>query len=269
MDLVSGTFHITDLSSNTKYEICGLYLVMSTGMWSPESSSITFTTLDTTNDMETVTTVFAYWFRTVCSSVYMNTSQFVDVVTKYYHFTPRFEWNELKKHEDIQLSSDRMKFHCSGADFKMRAITSRNVVTAGPIVTWEVRCISSRCKEPEARQEVSFCMGFCNIDDIGDFDVGNRVNGRNRNETSLYLVDGRFPRSHRKSSSYDPSIFQKWNFESETGKLEFNFETNECQAFVNSEFVGLVSNHLPNKLYLAVSFWHADVSFETTLFVTQ
>ena len=49
-------------------------------------------------------------------------------------------------------------------------------------------------------------------------------------------------------------------------RLHFDFTERKCSAFYNGDFLGVLSEDLPRKLYLAASLLYANSSFECTLF---
>merc|ERR1712154_591808 len=108
-------------------------------------------------------------------------------------------------------------------------------------------------------------MGYLDARHLATFSTDTYI-GKTENECSLYVVDGYYPRKY--SNGIETNINQLFRFQSKVGDkfgLMFSMEENSVGAYYNNKCIGLLTNELPERIYLCASVYYKDTEFETTV----
>ena len=186
--------------------------------------------------------IFAHWLRTIISDVNSWPVELANVVLRYYFY--RFEWDAPQwRSSGIVLSDDEklltMKGHDGDIHGRWASILSKELFSKDTtsILRWEItlKSLGSRWS--------GFKMGFVN---------NNVVDLRtDPHSMEFYVKNWGFPRIS--SQGRQTILHEKWEFAISPGdkfKLYFDFDTRECHAYCNDEYVGLVTKELPKKIHL-------------------
>ena len=176
-----------------------------------------------------------------------------------------FEWDPARTHEELKLSKYWQRFTMTSTGwikYNNRSLCSRHPISAdfASSVTWELTM------KEKGDDGLYLLIGFIDGQHIDKFDKETMI-GLNENEVALEIWDGHSVKiktnGKKKKTDFDGKIASKVG---DCFRLNFNLISRECYAFYNEEPLGLVTESLPQEIYMACTLDRKDISFETTLF---
>ena len=183
--------------------------------------------------------VFAHWMR----SIDVWPSELSDIISRYIIGADEFFSNFALGDTSIQIKSSLspgVHSLCSQRLFSVASLHS---------LSWELQV-------KQKGNSSWFLMGFINADYIDHFDQQQWIG--NNNGFALYVQEGQYP-SFYKNSRGTTILHKNWEYCISAGdrfRLNLDFETNECKAYYNDQFLGVFRRHkrrLPQRVYLGVS----------------
>lgn len=172
--------------------------------------------------------------------------------------TIQFEWDPARKGESVKLSNNNKKMRNRGF---WRSVYSKQKLSADSMteVSWEVTI-------NDIDSAVQLMIGFVDSCKIECIDVNNYLGTTG---SALYIQsvgDDRFSVYNGTNEVFDK---EKWKASKcrngDRILMTFDFVTSKCSVSYNGEHVGVISQEVPNELYLAVSPY-SKCSLETTKF---
>lgn len=206
--------------------------------------------------------IATHWMRSMISHPNVSLHFLLDLILKYY-FIPRFEWDPHRTSEFVKLSNGGTRF--TSTQHIWQSVCSLNAISAKDfsIVSWELTL-----KLKPFRTWI--VMGYIDSEYISEFDAWKRI-GKTQNQLGMSVFDGGPAGIYTNDNmTRAPSEFKIDTKVGDRIRLEFDFKAKKCNAFYNDEEIGLLTDHLPHQIYLAVSVYGSMasrvISFETTLF---
>jgi len=201
-------------------------------------------------------------YQFLANKAWSGMSQTVSFVTPIMAVT-QFEWDPDRKHGDIALSNSNTKM-------KRKRMTSwRTAVTKQMLsgdtlssVSWEAKILDVRDDK-----KIRMMIGFVDSTAVDGVRMDTYLGKKDRpKECVLYISTDSFAKYQRSSMSAFDSKWKgsKCNDEDRI-LMTFDFVNSRCTASYNGETIGVISESLPQSIYLAVSVGF-NQSLETVKF---
>ena len=202
-----------------------------------------------------------------------------------------FQWDGSRGHRNLLISNNMTAISYilfnRQHHFAEISIVSKNILSADSFtfVRWEVKVNPGKILQisnPHVNDDGLLSCGFQNIfkslhwfstgyiavDDIGKFDP-NALIGHKKNQVAVDMIDTQETWIIDSGSYYTfqeeqyPKLLD--GFKDNRFELQFDFKNHRCFAVYNVQ-LGIVSNNLPDSIYLAASLYVEGMVIETTLF---
>lgn len=214
-----------------------------------------------------VRVVFSCWMGTIVSTSTVSIEDLVGIVLRYYQM-PQFEWVPLQTHSDVTLLSDKKTLQFEAPPFwggyKTAVAKPELCSETMSSVLWEVTLydITSPINY--------FMLGFVDSCAVEDVREGWCLGQKDRpKECAIGIYSHCFSKCAKG---------KEWNFDSKwKGSdcsnldrilLEFDFVHNLCTVYYNEEYVGVLPETLPNRLFI-VRNMSSSITLETTKFAVR
>merc|ERR1712183_190185 len=111
-------------------------------------------------------------------------------------------------------------------------------------------------------------MGFADVNDVDKVEIDSWWNVKSGGSFAYLYIHSDWFRRNEDGNGNNTQFDAKWKgSNSKAGDrmiLEFDFVNSKCTASYNGEVVGVLSDALPNQIYIGVVAMYDGLSFETT-----
>lgn len=204
------------------------------------------------DENEKVRIICEHWLRTMILDRNSWPVELASEVLKYYFY--RFQWDTVWRSKGIEVAEDGKSLTMIAYDYQFnrwKSVLSQELFSKDTtsILRWEVTV------KKLGSQWAGFKMGFV------DNQRSNSVHGKD-----FYVKNWGVPRIYCQGKQV--IIHENWEFAITAGdkfKLYFDFYAKECHAYCNDEYVGMITNELPPKIYLVARMVDYGCCLECTM----
>ena len=191
-------------------------------------------------------------------------AELMEIVLKYYPFILAFEWDADRCHSELTLSNGNKSVQ-SDSDSWNKTVYSKNIISTETIsrLNWEITMDRKGGTQVGLKKFGRMYMGI-----IDAKHIDSAKNGVSTGENHILLdINDKEEPGKFIDGAYDKMSADKVQWEKDDRvRLDFDCKEGVCNAFLNDQLLGKLTDDLPETFICAISLDSENTRMETTLF---